>query len=88
MSSSKVLASPATEVVTKTIVSYDVEVTRLVLFQFVELLVTLKGSDDSYLGHRCIRLEGDEYLAWNNDDEYIMTKVQEKLHADPSITFD
>ena len=80
-------ASAVTQTVTRSITSFDVEITRLVLFSSVDMLVTLKDANGDYVAHRMFTLAGEEYLAWNNDDSYIVTKVEEKLHADPTLTF-
>jgi hypothetical protein len=77
---------PVSHVETKVIASYDVQVMELVLFKSVEVLITLKDASGMHCGNRQYRFEGEEYLAWNNDDEYIMTKIDEKLRADPAIT--
>jgi hypothetical protein len=85
--SSKAFTSTVTQHITKTITSYDVEITRLMLFSSVDLLVTLKDENGDYVGHRMYKIEGQEYSGWSTDDAYIMTCIETRLRADPNLTF-
>ncbi len=70
---------PATITETKTVASFDVRVTNLDLFKSVSVLATLKAADGAYCGVRSFTIEGAEYLAWNNDDQYLINLVAQKL---------
>ena len=85
--SSVVFNSPVTHQISKTIASYDVEITRLILFSSVDLLVTLKDENGAYVCHRIYQLTGTDYSNWSADDSYIMAYIDTKLHADSSLTF-
>jgi hypothetical protein len=43
------------------------------------LAVTLFDENGAGVGARSYTVEGDEYLAWNNDDQYLISLVAQKL---------
>jgi hypothetical protein len=71
--------TPATITETKTITYFRVQVTNLDLFKSVSVSVTLLDETGNYCGTRNFTFEGAEYLAWNNDDSYLVNLVATKL---------
>ena len=72
---------PRSETETKTYMvhRFHVDVDGLELFKSVSLRVELYDENDNLQAIRHITLSDGEYLAWNNDDSYIVNKVAEKL---------
>jgi hypothetical protein len=73
-----VQASTVTSV--KTITSFSVRVQPLELFKSVSIIAILFDSDGSVVDTKFMTLEGDDYLGWNNDDQYIINYVANKLN--------
>ncbi len=69
----------ATITETKVVKSFKVDVISLDLFKSVTVLATLFCEDGSCVGTRTYTIEGAEYLAWNNDDQYLINTVAQKL---------
>lgn len=65
---------------TKTIKYFKVQVVALDLFNSVTLVVTLHDDNGSGVGTRSYVVDGAEYLAWNNDDLYLVNLVAQKLN--------
>ena len=70
---------PATETTTKLITSFTVNITNLQLFTSVTVNAMLYGENGSFQAVKTITFSGQDYLDWNNDDQYIITKTAEKL---------
>ena len=68
---------PSQKVTTYDITSFYVQVRTLELFKSVTLLVIMKDSSGQPRDSQIITLEGQDYLAWNNNDQYIIDKVAE-----------
>jgi hypothetical protein len=45
----------------------------------VTLRVELLGEEGNLISIQYVILSGDDYAGWNNDDNYIVNKVAEKL---------
>lgn len=78
-SSSIVPIEPSTETTTKIITSFTVNVMRLELFQSVTVNAMLYGADGGFLEVKTLTLSGQDYLDWNNDDQYLINKVAQLL---------
>jgi len=63
-------------------VSMRIEITQLNLFKDCHISVLLYDINDIFVKSFTYRLEGDEYLAWNNDDQYIINWITAKLQAE------
>ncbi len=63
----------------KTVKYFKVHVVGLNLFTSVTLAVTLYDAQGNGVGNRSYTLTGDEYLGWNNDDQYLVNLVAQKL---------
>ncbi len=70
---------PATIMETKTVFSFIVRVIGLELFQSVSVIAELRDAAGNFVGVRNFVISGDEYLAWNNDDQYLVALVAQKL---------
>jgi hypothetical protein len=70
---------PATETTTKVITSFTVNVMRLELFQSVTVNAMLYGENGNFQEVKTLTLSGQDYLDWNNNDQYLIDKVAEKL---------
>lgn len=74
-----VAINAATITETKTVTHFKVDVVSIELFKCVHLNATLLGENGSWVGNRSFTLAGDEYLGWNNDDQYLINVVAQKL---------
>ena len=74
--STAIVPTQITEV--KDVDSFEVTVARLELFQSVTVSVLLKNGP-TCVGVRTLTFEGPDYLAWNNDDSYLIDLVANKL---------
>ena len=59
--------------------SVEIEIMELVLDSHVVVLVKYKGGNGNLLENHIVRIEGDEYNAWGDDDNYITNLVLTKL---------
>jgi hypothetical protein len=58
---------------------FKVEVSQLILFKSVSLNVILYDADEKFVCLKMVRLEGDDYTSWSDDDSYIIKYVREQL---------
>jgi hypothetical protein len=70
---------PATITEVKNVRSFRVMVSSLELFTSVSVFVVLQDENGSQVGSRSFTFEGEEYLGWNNDDQYLVNKVAERM---------
>jgi hypothetical protein len=70
---------PATITETKTVKYFKIHVVNLDLFRSVSVAVTLFDEQGAGVGARTYTIEGDEYLGWNNNDQYLVDLVAQKL---------
>lgn len=78
-SSSIVPIEPSTEITTKIITSFTVNVMRLELFESVTVNAMLYGINGNFLEVKTLTISGQDYLDWNNDDQYLIDKVAQLL---------
>jgi uncharacterized membrane protein len=64
---------------TVTISSMRVGCQSINLFQNATFIVDLFNSDGGRVERQIITISNEEYLAWNNNDEYIMNLIATKL---------
>lgn len=64
----------------RTISSFSIRVQQLDLFKSVSLVVMLFDTDGNIVETKFLTLEGEDYLGWNNDDQYIVNYVANKLN--------
>jgi hypothetical protein len=70
---------PSTEITTRIITSFTVSVIRLELFTSVTVNAMLYGADGGFIEVKTLTLSGQDYLDWNNNDQYLINKVAEIL---------
>jgi hypothetical protein len=63
----------------KTITSFKLSTQDLQLFSCVTFRVELLNSSSGLVDLKYVMIDGDDYKNWNNDDNYIINKVAEKL---------
>ena len=69
-----------TDVVVNSIISFTIEVTNVRLFNSASIRVGLWDSKYGIIvSEKCIDISGQEYVNWNNNDEYIINLVAEKM---------
>lgn len=59
-----------------------IQVVQLELYKYVNLRVLLlykKDDNTTFIDERTIKIEGEEYNAWADDDSYLETLVLQKL---------
>jgi hypothetical protein len=71
--------NPFTITTTIKVTSFTVNVIRLELFQSVTLNAMLYGADGNFIEVRTYILSGADYANWDDDDNYLINKVAEKL---------
>ena len=57
----------------------EMEVMEMVLDSHVTMLVRYLNNNGNLLDNKTVRIEGDEYNAWGDDDNYIINLVLTKL---------
>lgn len=65
--------------------SVDLRVVNLQLFNSVTVAVCLYNEDGYVCDNRTVDISGDEYLAWKNDDTYLVNLVMTKLGLSPEV---
>lgn len=63
---------------------FKVEVSQLVLFESVSLNVLLFDQDGNFVCVKMVRLEGEDYKAWSDDDQFIVQYVKKILTEEGS----
>jgi hypothetical protein len=61
---------------------FKVEVSQLILFTSVSLNVILYDADEKFVCVKMVRLDGDDYTAWQDDDSYIIKYVRNVLEQE------
>lgn len=56
----------------------EIRILNISLNNFVDLSVTMK-QDGNYVDSKYMRIEGEEYQAWGNDDDYLENLVLQTL---------
>lgn len=78
MSETEYKIQPKKIVIEKEAVSFMVRVQELVLNKSATLLITLFNDKEQPVIADGVKLEGDAYNAWSNDDNYIIDYVCQK----------
>lgn len=66
------------EIKTFTINNVEIRILSLSLGNYVDLNVTLKQGQE-YIRSEYMRIQGEEYSAWGNDDDYLENLVLTKM---------
>jgi hypothetical protein len=61
------------------VVKIEMEVMEMVLDSRVTMVVRYLNDNGNLLDNKIVRIEGDEYNAWGDDDNYITNLVLTKL---------
>lgn len=68
------------DVVIKSITSFTIEVSNVILFNSASLIVGLYDDQcGSPISVKYIYISGQEYLDWNNNDQYLVNLVAKKM---------
>lgn len=80
-SSKQTLNTPIDYVNSVKIVSYTYHIANIQLFNSIHVNICLYGENSDSIPVRCISyiIEGDEYAAWSNDDNYILELIKNKV---------
>jgi hypothetical protein len=70
---------PYDQITVKVIYGFDVEVNTVILNTSARLSVRLYDQNNTIVNVQTMELTGEDYSNWNNDDQYIINKVAEKL---------
>jgi len=70
-------------VTTRTATSFSVVCQNLVLFTTASFLVSLLDVNKSVISTQIITLTNEQYLAWNNNDDYIINLIATILGVTP-----
>ena len=65
--------------IVKQITSFRVDGLLMNLFVGVNISVSTFDNNEKLIDTRIVYLTGEDYSNWNNDDQYIINKVAEKL---------
>ena len=74
----EVLVQDKEEVTVMIINNVSIQITNLDLTKYVDVMVIFKH-DTKFLKSQTLRIEGEEYDAWGNNDEYLINLVLQKL---------
>ena len=70
---------PAVITEVKNVASFRTIVAGLELFKSVTVVAILQDENGAQLTSRSFTFEGAEYLGWNNDDQYLVNLVAQRL---------
>ena len=63
------------------IVKFRFNILEVKLFESVRIAVYLYNENDLLIEARQYLIEGEEYKAWSNDDQYIIKMLKEKIQS-------
>jgi hypothetical protein len=58
---------------------FTLTLTNFVLSTSVDLIVSLYDTENKFISTILMKLEGDDYLNWGNNDDYLITYICTKL---------
>ena len=61
------------------IVKFKYAILEIILFKSIRIAVYLYNENDLLIEARQYVIEGDEYNAWSNDDNYIIKLLKDKI---------
>lgn len=76
-STTHVLVKDKEEITVMIINNVDIQIINLDLMKYVDVMVIFKH-DNTFLKSQTVRIEGEEYYAWGNNDEYLINIVLQK----------
>jgi hypothetical protein len=63
------------------ICKFKYTILEIILFKSIRIAVYLYNENDMVIESRQYIIEGDEYNAWSNDDQYIIKLLKEKIQS-------
>ena len=70
---------PVDKTTTKTITRFSLDISKMTLNSSAAFRVSLFDANDKYIDATIVTLEGQDYLNWGNDDQYVINFVAQKL---------
>jgi hypothetical protein len=67
------------ETTTKTAVRFSLDISQMELSVSATFRVSLYDANDKYISNKYVIIEGQDYTAWGNDDQYVIDFVAQKL---------
>ena len=64
---------------------FSISLSNLILFTSVDILVCYYDVNDNFIDMTTLTLDGDDYSAWYDDDNYLITYVKTKLSLESII---
>lgn len=71
------LTTPITK--STVITAFEISIDRIVLYQSAYISVILKDTNSAEIDRKQLIMEGDDYLKWGADDDYIIEFVRTKI---------
>ena len=68
---------PIVKTTVKTIQKFSISLSNLKLFTSVDILVCFYDVNDNFIDMTTLILDGEDYLAWYDDDTYLLTYLGE-----------
>ena len=81
----KYFIQPVVKTTVKTIEKFSISLSNLILFTSVDILVCYYDVNDNFIDMTTLTLDGDDYSAWYDDDNYLITWVKTKLSLESII---
>jgi hypothetical protein len=73
---------------TRTATSFTIRCMNLDLFKSASFVASLVDASGNVIDNKFINLTTEQYLAWQNDDTYIVNLVASILGVTPSVSSD
>ena len=70
---------PKDQITTKVICGFNIQRVELVLFNSARINVELLDEKNNMMDFKIITMEGEDYVNWGSDDNYIINFVANKL---------
>lgn len=70
---------PIDKTITQTITRFTLDIIELILNTSARFRVLQYDADDKLITASNINIEGDEYINWSNNDEYVVKLIAQKL---------
>jgi hypothetical protein len=70
---------PFDETTVKTVYSFSAKVNNVILHTSAKIMVQLNDENNNLIDIKMIDLDGNDYLNWGSNDDYITNYVAQKL---------
>jgi len=70
---------PVDKTTTKTITRFTLDISKMTLNSSASFRVSFFDANDKYIDATNVTLEGQAYLDWGNDDQYVINYVAAEL---------